>query len=83
MRTLKEILMEAISKKEESIKSAVDEVDNLFSKDSKYKSLKKKASTNDDDLIDFIEYISTKEKDLEKIAKKFKVSIEDITNNLV
>ena len=83
MLSMKEILMEAITNKKESIKAAVKETEKLFSKDSKYKSLKKDAQTSEDKMIEFIEFISSKEKEMSNIAKKHKVSIEDITNNLV
>jgi len=60
-------------------KEIIAQIKKFFSGDIKYKELKKKAVKNSDNVPDFIEYVYNQyEKQIDAIAKKYKMKDEEI-----
>jgi hypothetical protein len=62
-------------------KAVSKEIDDIVSGDNKYKIMLRKAKKNEDDIIEFLDYFYVKyENEIEKIAKKHKIDLDDLAD---
>jgi len=83
MKTFKEILQEALKTHENILEGIKQDIDKLFSGNKEYVKLKKAAKTNPDKELDLIVLISSKEKELNKILKQYKLKPEDVVKAII